>query len=96
MAHELAGAFQQALGIRNLSATKKSDVNVSFESIHISESRVAHTCGRMAIMQYFSHVIAAAAHDFKPAPSDRPQFIRMVMHPALDSRISLDRGREPE
>ena len=35
MAHELAGAYQQALGIGNLGATKEPDIDVSFEGIDI-------------------------------------------------------------
>ncbi len=35
MAHELAGALQQALRIGNLGATKKAHVDVSFEGIDI-------------------------------------------------------------
>ena len=51
MAHELASAFQQALGIGNLGATKEPDIDVSFEGIDIGECRVTDTRGRMAIMQ---------------------------------------------
>src|SRR5262245_53267326 len=32
----------------------------------------------------------------KPALRDRPQFTRMLMHPDLDSWISLDRTGEPQ
>src|SRR5207253_11004471 len=51
MAHELASAFQQALGIGNLGATKEPDINVSFEGIDIGECRITYARGRMAIMQ---------------------------------------------
>ena len=51
MAHELASAFQQTLGIGNLGATKEPDIDVSFEGIDIGKCRVTDTRGRMAIMQ---------------------------------------------
>jgi hypothetical protein len=50
MAHELASALQQVLGIRNLGATKETDIDVSFEGIDVGECRVTYTRGRMAIM----------------------------------------------
>src|SRR5437660_5186497 len=37
MAHELASAFQQALGIGSLGATKEPDIDVSFYGIDIGE-----------------------------------------------------------
>src|SRR5437660_7503477 len=51
MAHELASAFQQALGIGNLGATKEPDIDVSSERIDIRECRITYARGRMAIMQ---------------------------------------------
>ena len=51
MAHELARAFQQALGISKLGATKKPDIDVGFEGIDIGEGRITYARGRMAIMQ---------------------------------------------
>ena len=50
MALELAGTFQEALRICNLGPTKESDIDVSFERIHVAECRVSHTRGRVAIM----------------------------------------------
>jgi len=51
MAHEPSSAFQQALRIGNLGATKEPDIDVSFEGIDISECRITYTDGRMPIMQ---------------------------------------------
>jgi hypothetical protein len=50
----------------------------------------------MAVVQQLSNVVSAAAHDLKPAMSDRPQFTRMLLHPDLDRWISLDRTGEPQ
>jgi hypothetical protein len=51
VAHELASAFQQTLGIGNLRTTKESDINVSFERIDLAEGRISYTRRRMAVMQ---------------------------------------------
>lgn len=94
MTHDLPGALQQALGIGNISATKETDIDVSFEDVDISERCVAYTRGRMAVVQYFSYVVAAVAHNLKPMLRDRSQFTRMITHPVVDSRISLERVGE--
>ena len=91
MAHELASAFQQALGIGNLGTTKKADIDVSFERIDIAECSVCDTRSRVAIMQYLLNVVTAGSHDLKPVPCDYSQFTRMFLHPNLDGRVSLDR-----
>src|SRR5262245_65303348 len=96
MAHELAGAFQQALGISKLGATKEPDIDVGFEGIDVGERRITYTRGRMAIMQQLSNIASAVAHDRKPALRDRPQFIRVLLHPDLDSGIALDRTGKPQ
>ena len=51
MSHELAGAFQETLWVGDLGSTKESNVDVIFERIDITESGVADTRSRMAIMQ---------------------------------------------
>ena len=51
MTHELASAFQKAVWIGNLRATKEPDIDVSFEGIDIGECRIAYTRGRMTVMQ---------------------------------------------
>ena len=51
MTHELSGAFQQPVGIGNLGASKKADINVTSERVDIGECRISYTRGRMAIVQ---------------------------------------------
>ncbi len=51
MTHKLASAFQQALRISNLGATKEPDIDMSFEGIDIGECRITYTRCRVAIMQ---------------------------------------------
>src|SRR2546423_1599143 len=94
MAHERAGAFQQVIGIGNLGAPKKTDIDVSCEGIDIAERRIIYTRGRMTVMQQLSNIVSAVAHDFKPALRDRCQFISMLTHPDLNRWISLDRSGE--
>src|SRR5262249_9697857 len=96
MAHELAGALQQALGIGKLGAAKETDIDVISEGIDVRERRIADTRGRVAIVQYLANIVSAAAHDGKPALRDHPQLARMLLHPALDRWIALDRTGEPE
>ncbi|MGI9086854.1 MAG: hypothetical protein ACR2HH_03790 [Chthoniobacterales bacterium] len=51
MAHELAGSFQEAVGIGNLSATKETDIHVSAEGVDVAEGRITYARGWMAIVQ---------------------------------------------
>ena len=73
MAHELASACQQVLGIGNLRAAKEPDVDVRFEGIDIGESRIFYTRGRVAVMQQFSDILAAVAHELKPSLCNHSQ-----------------------
>ena len=50
VAHELAGAFKQAVRICKFGATKKPDIDVSFEGVGIGECRVTYTCSWMTVM----------------------------------------------
>src|SRR5262245_21203786 len=58
MTHELASAFQQTLGIGDLGAAKEPDIDMSLECIDITKCRIRHACGRMAIVQQLSNVVA--------------------------------------
>lgn len=73
MAHELTGALQQALWIGDLGTAKESDIDMMAEGIDIAECRVTDARGGMAVVQQLSDIVAAAAHDLKPALGDRPQ-----------------------
>jgi hypothetical protein len=95
MAHELAAAFQQAGGIGELGATKEPNIDVGLERIDIGECCVIQTHGRMAIVQQLANIFSASAHDLEPALRDRPQFARMLVHPDVDSWISLEGTWEP-
>src|SRR5207344_1811140 len=57
VAHELSGAFEQAIRIDKFGAAKKSDIDVSLEGIGVGESRVIHTCGWMTVMQQFPDIV---------------------------------------
>jgi hypothetical protein len=89
-------AFQQALGIGKLGATKEPDIDVTREGIDIRECRITDTRGRVAIVQQLSNIVSAVTDGREPAPRDRSQFTRMLTHPGVDSRISLDRRGKPQ
>ena len=94
MTHNLACAFQQAVRISNLRTSKEPDIHVSFECVDVCKRRVSHTRRRMAIMQYFPHIIPTLAHDLEPMLRDRAQFTPMRPHPVLDGWIPLNRTGE--
>jgi|SRR6516164_10003349 len=95
MAHELASALQNTMGISNLSATKEPDIDVRFEYVDIAKCRIIYARSRMTVMQYLSNVVSASAHDLKPALCDLYQLTGMFVHPVLDRWISLNRSRKP-
>ena len=51
MAHELAGALQQASWIRQRRTVKEPYVYVRSEYIDVAEGSIAQTCNRMAVVQ---------------------------------------------
>src|SRR5260370_32140260 len=94
MAHELAGALQQAARIRQCCAVKEPQVYVRRECIDVAEGRVSHTCNRTAVMQELPDFVPAFSHHFKPVTRDGPQFTCMLVHPRIDSGISLNSAVE--
>jgi hypothetical protein len=97
MAHKLARAFQEARWIGQLSASKESDIHVSFKGIDVSKCRVSDTCRRMTIVQYLPDIVPALTHDFEPIPGDIAQFARVLSQPFINARISPDRiGKSKE
>src|SRR5262249_16276616 len=94
--HGLARALEKPSGIGDLRAAEETDVDVIWEGIEVTESRIADARGRMAVMQQLPDVVSAVAHDLEPAPRDRSQFPGMFPHPDVDRRISLYRRRKPQ
>ena len=58
MPHIPASAFQQARRIHKLGTTKKPDIDVRCECIDVGECCVSYTCGRLAVMHYFSNIVS--------------------------------------
>ena len=50
----------------------------------------------MAIVQQLAHIVSAPAPNLKPALRDRPQLIRMLLHPCFDGWIPLNPSKEPQ
>src|SRR6266849_7099998 len=90
MAHELAGALQQAIRIRQCCAVKKPHVYVRAEYIDVAEWRISQTCNRTAVMQKLPDFVPAFSHHFKPLTRDGSQFTCMLFHPRIDGGIPLD------
>src|SRR5712671_846089 len=96
MAHELAGALQQAGRIRQRCAVKEPHVYVRSEYIDAAEGRIAQTCYRTAVMQKFPDFVPAFSHYLKPLMRDGSQLTRMLFHPRIDGGIPLDSAVESQ
>src|SRR5437588_5163813 len=90
MAHELAGALQQAGGIREHCAVKEPHVYVRSEYIDVAEGGISQTCDRTAVMQMLPDFVPAFSHHLKPMMRDGSQSTRMLFHPRIDGGIALD------
>src|ERR1700677_1061267 len=96
MAHELAGALQQAGRIWQRCAVKEPHVYVRSEYIDVAEGRISQTCNRIAIMQELSNFVPAFSHRLKPLMRYGSQFTCMLIHPRIDGGISLDSSVESQ
>src|ERR1700687_4754978 len=96
MAHELAGALQQACGIAQRCAVKEAHVYVRGEYIDVAEGRISQTCHRTAVMQKLPDFVPALSHHLKPLMRDGSQFTCMLFHPRIDGGIPLDSAVESQ
>src|SRR5438046_1491166 len=96
MAHELAGALQQAGRVRELCALKEPHVYVRSEYIDVAEGRISQTCHRTAVMQKFPDFVPAFSHHPIPLMRDGSQFTCMLFHPRIDGGIPLDSAVESQ
>jgi hypothetical protein len=96
MAHELAGAFEQASRIRECRTVEEPYIYVRSEYIHVAEGRVSQACHRTAVMQEFSDFVAAFSHRLEPLLGDDSQFACTISHPRIDGGIPLDSAVEPQ
>ena len=96
MAHELAGALQQAGRIRQRCTVKEPHVDVRGEDIHVAEGRISQTCNWTAVMQKFPDFVPAPAHHLEPVMRDGSQFTNMLFHPRVDGGIPLDNAIESQ
>src|SRR5262249_3517811 len=96
MAHELAGALQQARRIRQPCAVKESHVYLRSEYVDVAEGRISQTCNRTAVMQEFPDFVPAFSHQFKPLLRDGSQSTCMLFHPRIDGGIALDSAVEAQ
>ncbi len=96
MTHELACALQQARRIRQRCAVKKTHVDVRGEYIDIAEGRISQTGDRTAVMPKLPDFVSALSHHLKPLMRDGSQFTGMLVHPRIDSGITLDSAVESQ
>src|SRR5438128_4948315 len=96
MAHELAGALQQAGRIGQRCAVKEPHVYVRSEYIDVAERHISQTCHRTAVLQKFPDFVPAFSHHLKPLMRDSSQFTCMLFHPRIDGGIPLDRAVESQ
>src|ERR1700682_6269292 len=96
MAHELAGALQQAGRIRQRGAMKEPHVYVRSEYIDVAEGCISQTCNRTAVMQELPNFVPAFPHYLKPLMRDESQFTCMPFHPRIDGGIPLDSAVESQ
>src|SRR5258708_19396062 len=94
MAHELAGALQQASRIRQCCAVKEAHVYVRGEYIDVAEGRISQTCNRTAVMQKLPDFVPAFSHRLKPLMRDGSQSTCMLFHPRIDGGIPFDSAVE--
>jgi hypothetical protein len=96
MAHELAGALEQAGRIGQRCAVKETHVYVQMEHIDVAEGRISQTGNRAAVMQKLPDFVPAFSHHLKPVMRDGSQFTCMLFHPSIDGGIPLDRAVESQ
>src|SRR5258708_221101 len=96
MAHELAGALQQAGRILQRCAVKEPHVYMRSEYIDVAERRISQTCNRTAVMQKLPDFVPAFSHHLKPLMRDGTQFTSMLFHPRIDGGIALDSATESQ
>src|ERR1700676_4118084 len=87
MAHELAGALQQAGRIWQRCAVKEPHVYVRSEYVDVAEGCISQTCNRIAVMQKPPNFVPPFSHYLKPLVRDASQFTSMLFHPRIDGGI---------
>src|SRR5580700_1083832 len=96
MAHELAGALQQARRISQRCAVEEPHIYVRSEYIDVGEGCVSQTRNRTAVMQKLPDFVSAFAHHLKPLMRDGSQSTCMRFHPGVDGGIPLDSAVESQ
>jgi hypothetical protein len=96
MAHELAGALQQACRIRQRRALKEPHVYVRSEYIDVAEGRISQTSNRTAVTQKLPDFVPAFSHGLKPLMRNGSQSTWMLFHLRIDGGIALDSAVESQ
>src|SRR3954451_7321084 len=90
MAHKLSGSLQQMSRIGQRCPTEETNIHVRREYVDVAEGRISQACNGATVMENLPDFIAASSHHFEPILGDGSQFTFTLIHPLLDSWISLD------
>ena len=74
VAHEFAGALEEAGGIGQRCALEESYVYVGGEYVDVGEGGVSETGDGAAVVEEFADLVAAGSHQLKPVMRDGIQF----------------------
>ena len=90
MAHEPAGALQQAGRIGKSGSLEKTYIYMRGEDIDVGEGDVSQTNHRTAIVQNLANFVPALPHHREPFLGDGTQTPSMFAHPPINRGIPLD------
>lgn len=96
MSHAFASSLQQPGRVIEKCAVEETHVDVVPEGVHVSEHRIPYAGDRAAVVHQFADIVTALPHVVKPPFRHRTQFARLIVQPAIDSRISFDTSGKPE
>ncbi len=96
VAHELAGALQQAEWIGQRGTVKEPQVDVRSEDIDVAKGRISETGNRTTVVHELADLVAAIAQRLKPVTRDRSQGACAFVQPPVDGRVVLDSAVKSE
>jgi hypothetical protein len=96
VAHELAGALQQAEWIGQRGTVKEPQVDVRSEDIDVAKGRISETGNRTTVVHELADLVAAIAQRLKPVTRDRSQVACAFVQPPVDGWVVLDSAVKSE
>jgi len=90
VAHSLARALQQAIGVGQGCAVEETDVDVPREDVDVGKGGIAETRGRAAVVDELANFVAAIAYDLKPILGNSSQRAWVLSKPGIDCGVAGD------